>query len=340
VRNDLVVRTPLHLLLATLAAAIVTLAGCTDSPRDAAVPATSSMATRCAPGVAQARQWRHVVWVWFENRSWSRVAGPDGTWTFARTRLARECASMRSMSAVQRASLANYVAAVTGSADGIAGGCSPAQCPVGRASIFAQVAEDGREWRSWQESLPSPCLGRDAGRYVVRHDPAAYLPALHADCRRWDLPLDAPDGRSFAAALARDELPAFAIVTPDTCHGGHDCGDHAADRWLRTFVTQLRASRAWRDGDVALFVLWDEGDRDLLPGRPVNDPCPSSSLRADCHVPAFVVAPGVPAGTSVEVRIVHVDVLQLTQRMLGLRPLLGADRPAAVRVGRQLRVLR
>ncbi len=312
---------PFALLVAALVAA-----GCGGSPQ------TRSTAEAAPCGrVAQApARWKHVLWIWLENRSYDEVHD----WAVA-TDLAAECGSFTDMSAVQHASLGNYIAATTGSAAGIDAGCAPQECPIDRVSVFEQVADSGREWRSYAADLPAPCHGRDAGSYLVRHDPAPYLTRIAADCARWDVPLT-----DLATDLRRDSLPAFATIAPGACNSGHDCSDAVADRWLERQVRTIVDSPAWDGGDVAVFVTFDEGDRDAAPGVDVNDACPTATQRGDCHIATWVVAPSVPAGTTIDERFDHVAMLQLTQRLLGLEPLLGPERAQVQRVGERLGLLR
>jgi acid phosphatase len=286
-------------------------------------------ASPCA-GHAATGGWKHVIWIFFENRS----ADETVDWTYPRDTLIPMCATLTNMSAEQHASLGNYIAATTGSAAGIQGGCPPAECPISRDSIFEQVARSGREWRSYAQSLPRNCLRSNAGDYLVRHDPAPYMTRIRRDCARWDVPIG-----QLAGDLKRGSLPAFATIIPGACDSGHNCRNPVANAWLRKTMGQIIASPAWTRHDVVVFVTFDEGDRTEAPSVEVNDPCPTNRTRGDCHVATWVVAPGIPAATKVTTRFDHIGMLQLTQRMLGLSPLLGPARPNVTQVGRQLHLL-
>ncbi|MCW2927665.1 MAG: phosphoesterase [Thermoleophilia bacterium] len=305
-------------------------------------PATAHAAaawsrSACGNDEATPAPWKHVVWIWLENRAYGDVFAPGSDFAFLRTRVARDCASLDSMRALQHASLGNYIAAMTGSAAGVRGGCAPAACPIDRENLLGQVRAAGLEWRSYQEGLTRRCHGRDDGSYLVRHDPAPYLTREHDDCKRWDVPLGTLDTGPLAAALDTAELPAFAFVTPNACDGGHDCGDGRADAWLDRWLSRLTSSNAYARGDVAIVVSWDEGRR-AAADVPINAPCPTVQLRDDCHIPTFVIAPGVPRGARIATPADHVTLLQLTEAMLDL-PRLGQPRPEVRSLGRQLRVL-
>src|SRR4051812_47831998 len=128
------------------------LAGCGTSSSQHRPRRIIDEASLCT-GHPASTHWKHVVWIFFENRS----ADETRSWAYPRNVLIPMCASLSRMSAEQHASLGNYIAATTGSPAGIHGGCAPSVCPITRDSIFAQVARSGREWRSYAESMPTNC---------------------------------------------------------------------------------------------------------------------------------------------------------------------------------------
>lgn len=315
--------------LALIAGSIVSLLFWPGS-HQAAIPAARIPPTlKKACGVkSPPKHVEHVIWIWFENTAYDEVVGPRGSKAQAdhpfMNSLAKACASATSMSSLQHASLGNYIAAATGSAAGIHGGCDPSVCPITRTSVFEQLTQRDRSWRSFQESMPSACLGRDSGRYAVRHDPIPYLTGISRLCATADLPLGTLRSGAFVQDLDHAMLPALTNVTPDLCEDGHDCPSSQGDVWLSKWLPRITSSAAYAKGDVAIFVMWDEGNRKRAPGVRPNAPCPSTYLRPDCHVPMFVIAPSIPSGTRIKERIDHVTVLQATETLLGL-PLLGTD---------------
>jgi hypothetical protein len=242
-----------------------------------------------------------------ENRSYAAVLGASS----AAPRLqsyARACGVATAYSAVTHPSLPNYLAATSGATGGVGSDCGPAECPQSRASLFGQVAAAGLQWRTYAEAMPSPCNLVAQGAYATKHNPAVYFTPVRSQCERWDLPAGGADG-AFSLALRRG-LPAFAFVEPDICHDGHDCSTARADTWLGTTLDQVTASPAYRRGDVAVFLTWDEG------------------VGADQRVATVVIAPSVPVGTRVATPSTHYSLLRTTEELLGL-PLLGAARSSA-----------
>ncbi len=53
-------------------------------------------------------------------------------------------------------------------------------------------------------------------------------------------------------------LPSFAWVTPNLCNDGHDCGNNVVDSWARDNVQPVLDSAAYRAGQVAVFIWYDE----------------------------------------------------------------------------------
>jgi len=72
----------------------------------------------------------------------------------------------------------NYVAATSGSTQGITDDNPPSSHPLGVASIFGQVQS-----KSYEESMPSNCALTTSGNYAVKHNPEAYYTAIRTDCK-------------------------------------------------------------------------------------------------------------------------------------------------------------
>jgi len=235
-----------------------------------------------------------------ENRPYSSVVTPGSQ---VATYAAR-CGLATRYDAVTHPSLPNYLAATSGSTGGVASDCDPTGCPQRRVSLMEQVQAAGKQWRGYAESMPTACDLASGGRYAARHNPAVYYPHIRSRCRAWDVPMGGSSG-AFAKALAGRSLPAFNFVTPNLCNDGHDCATATADRWLGTWLGRITGSPAYRGGDTAVFVTWDEGE--------------GLSQR----VATLVVAPTVAHGTRSSTRFTHYSLLRTTEELLGLK-LLGA----------------
>lgn len=236
-----------------------------------------------------------------ENRSYSSVLGPSGA-APRLTSYGRACGVATAYWAITHPSLPNYLAAVSGSTGGVTSDCGPSSCSQHRASLFGQVAASGRAWRGYAENMATRCDGASYDSYAARHNPAVYFTPIRAQCGRWDVAMGGASG-PFAHALAAAALPAFSFVTPNLCHDGHDCPTSTADAWLGGWLARIVGSPAYRAGNVAVFVTWDEGSG------------------ADNRVATVVIAPTVPAGTRYGGRLTHYSLLRTTEQLLGLPPL-------------------
>ena len=238
-----------------------------------------------------------------ENRTYTSVLG-NGSASPSLTSYAAKCGLATASYAVTHPSLPNYLAATSGSTGGVTSDCSPGSCPQNRRSLFAQIQSAGKQWRAYVESMPSNCSAASSGTYAVKHNPAVYFTPVHARCRSWDVPMGGSSG-AFATALTHSALPAFSFVTPNMCHDGHDCSTSTADSWLGTWLGRITASPAYRAGDTAVFVTWDEG------------------VGSDQHIATVVLAPTVPRGLRSTTRFTHYSLLRTTEDLLGL-PRLGS----------------
>jgi hypothetical protein len=233
-----------------------------------------------------------------ENHNWDQVLGDPGAAPYE-TALARECGTATHYASVGSPSLPNYLGATSGSTQGVNDDDDPSSHHLTSDNLFRQVRAAGGTERSYEEAMASPCQLSSAGRYAVRHNPAAYYVGAddRAACQSDDLPFTA-----LAADLAANRLPSFAFVTPDLCHDTHDCGVGTGDAWLAGELPAILGSPAYRSGTTAVFVIWDE----YTP------------------MPNVVMAPSVRPGTVVSMPVNHFALLRTTEELLGLSVFLGS----------------
>jgi phosphatidylinositol-3-phosphatase len=230
-----------------------------------------------------------------ENRAYDEVLG-NGQQAPRLSSYARSCGLATNYRAVTHPSLPNYLAAASGSTGGVTSDCSPGECPQNRPSLFGQLDAAGLQWRTYAESMPTPCNLVPQDGYATKHNPAVYFLPVRARCRTWDLPM---------SAATFDRLQAFTFIEPNLCDDGHDCSTTHADRWLGGMLDRLTRSPSYAAGDVAVFVTWDEG------------------IGADQHVATVVISPRVRPGTRAATPYTHYSLLRTTEALLGL-PFLGA----------------
>jgi phospholipase C len=302
-------------LLALAAAAVLPLA--VISVVGAAASASSAVSR---PGPASAlcgklrapHAYRHVVWVWMENHSYS---------TIIRSRqapyinsLAARCGLATNYHNISHPSLPNYIAATSGL--GYAGiarftpDCNPvAGCTTSARSIFGQ----GETWRAYEESMPSNCFRVNSGEYAVRHNPPPYYTRLRG-CSSFDVPYS-----RLATDLARSRLPAFSFITPNVINDMHDGTIADGDRWLAANLPKIFNSPDYRNGSTVVFVTWDEGEGGT------SQTCATKTTDVGCHVATIVISPSTVPGTRSARLFNHYSLLGTAEQLLHL-PRLGLAR--------------
>jgi phosphatidylinositol-3-phosphatase len=263
---------------------------------------SATLSSMCGSLSTHPAHYGHVIWIWFENKSYSQVIGNSSAPYL--NRLAKRCGLATHFHAIRHPSLPNYIAATSGSTQGITDDAGPSSHPLRVRSIFSQVRAAGYRWRSIEESMPAACYLWNSGEYAVRHNPAAYYGRIRTICRNSDTP-------SLTAWHRR-----FTFVTPNVCHDMHDCSVATGDAWLRRFLPRIVSSHGYQHGRTAIFIVWDEGDY-------------SSSNR----VPLLVISPYTPAGKRVSTSLTHYSLLRSTESMLGLRYLGKAATANGLRAG-------
>lgn len=197
-------------------------------------------------------RYQSVVVFAFENRTWSDVGGPGFLSMPFLRELARQCAYFNDWTETDtnQNSLTQYVGQVTGGRQsGTVNDCSPsASCSTQANNIFRQARRANMTAINYVEGATSECSSEGN---ASKHIPELYL---------WG-----SDDRDHCGAqlqplqrLNVDALPNFAFVTPNLCNDGHDCGDKTVDDWARAHIQPVLDSAAYRAGNVAVFVWYDE----------------------------------------------------------------------------------
>ncbi len=288
----------------------------------AVVPAPERVLPACGRGGVAPANYRHVVWIWLENRSFHTVIGGPGSAArrnapYLNT-LAADCGLATNYHNVSHPSQPNYFAAVAGTTGDVTSNCEPATCSLPHIpTLFTQLTATGRQWRSYEESMPSRCASGNSGAYVDRHNPEVYFSSDSKQCKAWDLPLGTDRSGPLVTALADDTLPAFSFITPNVCSDMHSCSTASGDEWLARWVPRIVHSPGYEQGDTALFITFDEGEGG------VTNHCARNTSDVGCHVATIVVSPNTPRGTRSAELFNHYSLLKTTEQLLGIRHYLG-----------------
>ena len=260
--------------------------------------------TVCNSGQAAPAQYKKVVVFAFENRTWATLGGVgfgNGFELPYLHALAQSCSYFSSWTEADpsQASMTQYTAQMTGARQpNLVNNCAPAaSCSTTADNIFRQVRAAGKSAINYVEGATGPCsAGSLAGPDTVAW--VQTVPALYM----WD-----PGDRAACSSQVRpysefdpNNLPDFAFITPTPCHNGHQfdtCGTNSAvNTWARANVEPVLQSQAYRRGEVAVFIWYDE----------------------DSPVPNMQIAPSATPGPFTTAGIGYGSTLKAWESMLGL----------------------
>jgi hypothetical protein len=244
-----------------------------------------------------------VVWIWFENHAFTAITPGAAPYL---NQIKRECgyaSNYRSVTSCN--SNPEYIAAASGSPQGICANTTPAAHPVNANNIFRQIDQAGRTWHSYQESMQGNCRKTGNAGYAVRHNAAPYFVAPNGanSCATNDVPLPANPTFNWD----------FTVVEPNLCNSMHDCSVTTGDTWLKGFLPKVIDSPEYQAGDTAVFVTFDEGS--------------GGNETLFTVVLSRFTTPGTVSGAAFN----HYSLLRTAQNTLGLPCLLNSCNAADMR---------
>jgi phosphatidylinositol-3-phosphatase len=181
--------------------------------------------------------------------------------------------------------------------------------PVDQPNLGTQLQAAGIKWRSYQESMGSPCALAGSGNYAPKHNPFLYFKDMQSGpCAATNV-----DYNQFAADLATDTYR-YMWITPNLVSDGHDPSTDpvaalaASDAWMSREVPKILASDAYKQHGGILFITWDEAE-----GRNGDDPD---------KIPMIIVSNKVKhAGMTSATAYTHGSYLATVEDLLGLQRL-------------------
>lgn len=161
-------------------------------------------------------------------------------------------------------SLPNYIWMVAGENFDVATDNPPPREHIAcRSHLADQIERIGLSWRSYQESMGTPCNLQDSYPYAPKHNPFVYFDDVigwngSAATRPARCTDHVVDYAEFGRDLQQGTLPYYAFITPDLGNDMHDGSIADGDAWLAREVPKILAAPAFTNGGV-LFLAWDEG---------------------------------------------------------------------------------
>lgn len=201
---------------------------------------------------------QHVFIVIMENHSYKEVWNTSSTPYI--TSLGNQYARATNYKAITHPSLPNYLDLYGGSNYNITTDCSPSSsCHINAVNLADNLDAKGLTWKSYMESMPSPCYLTTSGKYAPKHNPMVYFDDIYKNtsrCQAHDVPYTA-----FAADLASAATtPNYALISPNLCNDMHDCSISTGDTWLKNNLPAILNSPSCTVDKCLLVLTWDEDD--------------------------------------------------------------------------------
>jgi phospholipase C len=232
------------------------------------LPLAASAHTNMSNG--KLKNFQHVFIIMMENTGYTSLIGnPNAPWiNFA----AQTYGLATSYFGVTHPSQPNYIAATSGSTNGVA---DDNDTTINVTNIVDQIEASSRTWKAYMQSL-SLCvtkLDHACGNqlYERKHDPfVSYQDVQNNPARMANI----VDFSQFASDLASNNVPDYSWISPDQCHDMHGRAATPADpcdfsqvqkliatgdAFLQNTVSAIMNSRAWM-GNSVIFITWDESD--------------------------------------------------------------------------------
>ncbi|KPV51364.1 hypothetical protein SE17_21605 [Kouleothrix aurantiaca] len=294
---------------AVVAVAVLMIAGLALTPRSKLTRLARLIQLDRRPANASAivPNFKHVFIIMMENKDYGNVLNSDAMPYMKQ--LAQQYGVATNYYGTRHPSLPNYISLTGGDTFGIEKNCI--DCTLDQANIADQIEASGRTWKAYIESLPRPCfVGDQQPLYRQKHNPFIYYNSIRNDPARCS---NIVPFTQFDKDLSANTLPNYSWITPNMCNSTHDCAMGEGDKWLKTWVSKITASPAWRDNGV-LFITYDEGD--------VDDKSGCCQHAEGGHIATLVVSPLVKPGYRSPYSYSHYSMLRTIETAWGM-PLLG-----------------
>jgi len=222
----------------------------------------------------------HVIVVMEENHSYSSVIG-SSSMPYLNS-LASKYGLATQYYANTHPSIGNYLMLTTGA---IITNNDSFCSTISNDNVVRHLLTAGKTWKSYAESLPyAGYTGCGTGEYAKKHNPLAFFSDVANSSEKYNL----VPFTQFSKDLASNALPNFSFIVPNQCNDQHGRGNagntcafdpqtngsqsglnpaliYRGDVTVQQIVEAIWASPAWKVGDNAIVVMWDENDYSLAP---------------------------------------------------------------------------
>jgi phospholipase C len=226
-------------------------------------------ATSAAQPRNDVKNYQHVFVIMMENTGYDTLVGnPNAPWI--NSAIAKYGVAT-SYFGVSHPSQPNYIAATSGSTNGVA---DDNDTTINVPNIVDQLESHGKTWTAYMQSY-ALCNGDPLAHacgdqlYERKHNPFISYADVQSNPSRVARIVDFSQ---FATDLANNTVSDYSWISPDQCndmHGRSTPGDcnfsniagliQTGDTFLANTVAAIQSSRAW-NGNSVIFITWDESD--------------------------------------------------------------------------------
>ena len=270
----------------------------------------------CA-GTAKPSSWNHIVVLIFENKKYNEVLTSGSSPYLAN--LAKKCGTYLDWKDADYKANGQYEKGYSSKPNyaTLTSGLPPSKHKITdndyvdtttADNIFNKLNQIGKSAKTYISTKNTPNCSNSSDQKGAYHDPMRYYTNLGGQssskttyCNMHNFPIS-----SFMNDVNGGTLPAFSIIIPSNDENTHDNSIPTGDAWAQNFLSPLFDSTAYKNGDVAVFFLWDE----------------------DTPIPTVFAAPSIMPGSKPILKsggypISHYSALRTWQEMLGVSPLIG-----------------
>jgi PKD repeat protein len=226
------------------------------SPSPSAGPSPSPTPPPSPPPSGTVPTYDHIVQILMENRSYNEVIGQPYI-----ASLAKQGAVAGSYFAVDHPSLPNYLALTSGQDPAFASSdCAPAPgCNLSSTNLADTIEAAGKTWKSYSESMGTPCRQDGDSLYDANHNPFVYFTDITGNATRCNSHV--VDYSNLAGDLSSTSTtPNYVFIDPNLQDNMHDGSIAQGDTWLSQNVPAILSSPAFTQQHSLLIVMWDEDD--------------------------------------------------------------------------------
>lgn len=297
--------------LFTMAAAAIAALGIASS--GVSVLATGRPASPGSVTAQSTQPFEHVYVIMMENTGTSQILGnPDLPYI---NHLMTSYGYDNNYYGVTHESLANYVAAITGSNWGTHSD-DPTQL-FNHTNLVDQLSANNLTWKGYMESLPaagfigywypdnepagtSPSTTPPNALYALKHNPFTLMTDIISDPSRLQ---NVVPFSQLASDLKSNAVPNFVWISPNVINDMHGqppgpgatvtyndpaAINQAGDHFIQNTVQAIMSSDSWKNSKSVIYITWDEAS------YPSGKPTTSQLQTFTAPGPD---SPNVPAGT-------------------------------------------